>query len=352
MPELLRVSAGVKGRRFDVELHVEEGERVAIIGPNGAGKSTLLQLIAGSIRPTSGEVALHGRTIATPTRHVPPHQRRVAYVEQRPLLFPHMNVLENVMFGPLARRARRGDARQRALRELEAVGISDLVTRMPSQLSGGQAQRVSLARGLAFDPEIVLLDEPFAALDVSVTPELRRVLRKRLQGLTTVLVTHEMLDVVSLADRLVVLEEGHVVADGPVADVTGAPTTRFLADFVGLNLLYGEATGPDRMRVGSQEIVATPAEDVAVGTPARVTVEPQAISLHRRTPEGSPRNALQVSVVGLEPRGHVVGVGIELEGQRMQATLTPGAVEELQLMPGDDVIAVMKATQVQLHPGD
>ncbi|SDL21281.1 ABC transporter ATP-binding protein [Tessaracoccus oleiagri] len=351
MAEALTVSATIAGRGFDVDLTIAEGERVAVVGPNGAGKSTLLQLVAGSLRPTSGSVALGGREVASPTTYLPPHRRRVAYVEQRPLLFPHLDVLENVMFGPLARGVKRQAARARAVAELEATGCGDLVHRRPAQLSGGQAQRVSLARGLAFDPDVVLLDEPFAALDASVTPELRRLLRHRLHGLTTILVTHELLDVVTLADRIVALEDGGVVADGPVERVSASPSTQFLADLVGVNLLGGTVVAGNRLDLGVVELTGLYNDDLVPGHHGRATVAPDAISLHRSRPEGSPRNALRGSVVAIEPRGPVVGVTVDV-GQRLRASLTPAAVAELELSPGEEVVAVVKATQVRLHPGD
>lgn len=349
MPELLHLDAKVDVRGFEVQLDISQGERIAIVGPNGAGKSTLLQLIAGSLRPSAGEVRLRGEIVASPRRHVPPHLRRVTYVEQRPLLFPHLDALENVMFGPLSRGVRKAEARHRALRELAATGCAELADRRPAQLSGGQAQRVSLARGLAIDPELVLLDEPFAALDVTVTPELRSLLRARLEGQTTLLVTHEVLDVVTLADRVVVLEEGGIVADGPVEQVLTAPGTRFLADFVGLNLLHGTVTGADAIDLGGEALIGLHDDDLTPGGHARATVAPDAISLHRRAPEGSPRNALPVVVRGMEPRGPVVGVFVEVAGQQLRADLTPAAVAELELEVGDELIAVAKATQVRLH---
>ncbi len=176
MAELLLVDAEVAPRDIRLRLEVFEGQTVAVIGPNGAGKSTLLDLIAGSLRPTAGSVKVRGEEVSGSRRHLPPYRRRVSYVEQRPLLFPHLDVLGNVVFGPRSRGVPKAEARHRAMEELEAVGCADLAARPSSGLSGGQAQRVALARALAVDPDIVLLDEPFGALDATVTPELRRLL--------------------------------------------------------------------------------------------------------------------------------------------------------------------------------
>lgn len=264
------------------------------------------------------------------------------------MLFPHLNVRDNVAFGPRSRGVPKKQARSRALAELDATACGELAERNPSQLSGGQAQRVSLARALAIDPEILLLDEPFAALDVSVTPDLRRLLRDRLASQTALLVTHDFLDVVTLADRLIVVEEGRVVADGPVAEVCGAPPTRFLADFVGVNLLTGTAASETELRIGDQLLVGAEGSLVQ-GQPARATVAPNAVSVFLAPPEGSPRNVLSGTVDLIESRGSVVGVTVDISGQRLRADLTPAAVADLSLVPGLPVFAVVKATQIQLH---
>lgn len=343
--------AAVATRGFSATITLAPGERVAVVGPNGAGKSTLLGLIAGSLRPTTGILRLGGVPMAGEGRFVPPHCRRVAHVEQRPLLFPHLDVLGNVMFGPLARGVGRRQARRRALEELDATGCRELASRRVHQLSGGQAQRVALARGLAIDPDVVLLDEPFAALDVGVTPALRRLLRDRLEGLTTLLVTHELLDVVSLADRLIVVEDGCVVRDGPVEQLISAPSTRFLADFVGIGLLTGTALDAQHLDLGGAILTGMPDDTRAParGRPARATIAPDTIAIHRHDPHGSPRNALPARVESIEPRGAVVGVVVEVAGQRLRADLTPSAVAELALLPGEEIVVSVKATQVLLH---
>ncbi|MDF1487622.1 sulfate/molybdate ABC transporter ATP-binding protein [Tessaracoccus caeni] len=349
MTEFLSINARVDVRDVELRVAVREGETVAVVGPNGAGKSTLLHLIAGSLRPDSGSITLRGSELSGPTRHLPPHRRRFSFVEQHSLLFPHLSVLDNVAFGPRSRGVPKAEARARARVELEATACAELAERNPRQLSGGQAQRISLARALAIDPEILLLDEPFAALDVSVTPDLRRLLRERLADQTALLVTHDFLDVVTLADRVIVVEDGRVVADGPVAEVCAAPPTRFLADFVGVNLLTGTAAAGNELRVGDQILVGAE-PTLQQGHPARATVAPNAVSVFLTAPEGSPRNVLSGTVELIESRGSIVGVTVDVSGQRLRADLTAGAVAELSLVPGTPVYAVVKATQVQLHP--
>lgn len=369
MPDLLHVDAEVAERHARLRVSVGGGECVAVVGPNGAGKSTLLQLIAGSLRPSAGTVTLRGEVLSGDGVHVPVHRRRFSYVEQAAWLFPHLNVLDNVAFGPRSRGVSKAGARERARRELEAAGVAELGPRRPNTLSGGQAGRVAIARALAIDPEIVLLDEPFAALDARVTPQLRALLRSRLAGRSAVIVTHDLLDVVTLAQRIVVIEDGHVVADGPVDEVCSAPPTGFLAEFVGVNLLHGRAVEGDVLAVAGQRlrgmvdagrglsladgeaagVDGQPLPALVPGQEARATFAPSAVALHHELPGGSPRNALAVTVTAIEPRGARVAVALSIGHQRLRAELTPQAVAELNLVPGQRLYAVVKAVQVSLH---
>lgn len=350
MPDAVRIEARVEARGVDLDLGLREGEVAAVIGPNGAGKSTCIQLIAGALRPDVGTVSLAGRAVAGPGVFVPAHRRRVGYLEQRPLLFPHLGVLDNVAFGPRSRGVSAAKARARAETELAAVGLDGFGRRQVRELSGGQAQRVAIARALAIDPEIVLLDEPFAALDAAATPELRRLLRERLAGMTTVLVTHDPLDVLSLADGVAYLEVGRVVLQSGVDRVFQNPASRFLADFVGMNLLHGRVHG-DAVELDGGELVTGIAESALVTGQARAVFPPGAVSIFRRAPHGSPRNELPAVVTGVEDRGLVQRVSLRVAGQPIQADVTPSALRELSLRTGDEVVAVVKATQVALHPG-
>lgn len=331
-----------------MELSAVRGELTALVGPNGSGKSTCIQLVAGALQPDSGVIMIDGATVADARALVPAHRRRVGYLEQRPLLFPHLNVLDNVAYGPRARGLRRPAAQERAAAELAAVGAEHLTARRPRELSGGQAQRVAIARALAIDPDVVLLDEPFAALDATSTPDLRRLLRERLAGVTTLLVTHDLLDVLALADRIVVLERGRVVSSGPVDDVLTAPPTAFVADFVGVNLLHGTAVDATTLRLDDGPPVVGIGE-LRPGDMARATIAPDAVSLHRTAPGGSPRNLLGAEVSAFESRGPIVRVSVRLGAQTLRADLTAAAVAELELVPGATVFAVIKATQVHLH---
>lgn len=349
----MQVAASVVTRGFDAEVTLPAGTVTALVGPNGAGKSTCVQLVSGQLFPDAGRVTIDGVVVADGPRGVPTHRRSCAALQQRPLLFPHLDVLDNVAFGVQARGASRGAARARARLELEAVGAAAFAGRRPNTLSGGEAQRVALARALATDPTVVLLDEPFAALDVATSAATRTLLARRLvaSGATVVLVTHDPLDVWALADRLVALEAGRVVASGDVADLLGRPRTAFLARLSGVNLLQGSADG-DGVRVGADHVAGLwePTRIAQTGRRALATFAPAAVALYRAEPHGSPRNTWPVTVVGFEPRGATVRVVLVLsDGQRCDADLTAHSVAALGLQPGDAVHAQVKAAQVSLH---
>jgi molybdate transport system ATP-binding protein len=226
----LALAASVPDRGLDAALEVRAGETLALLGPNGAGKSTLLSLVAGLLRPHDGHVTLGGRVLTsvqdgTTRTWVAPHRRRVGLLDQRPLLFPHLSVADNVAFGPRSTGVRRAEAHATALRWLAAVGLEDRADTRATALSGGQAQRVAVARALAAAPDLLLLDEPLAALDVDVAPALRHRLREVLADQTAVIATHDVLDALLLADRVAVVEDGRVVEEGPTPAAPSRPAS-------------------------------------------------------------------------------------------------------------------------------
>jgi molybdate transport system ATP-binding protein len=345
----LSCSLRVLDRDVVADLEVGHGETVALLGPNGAGKSTLLSVVAGLLRPDEGHVVLEGRPLTRTGRRptwVPPHDRQVALLAQEPLLFPHLSVLDNVAFGPRSRGSRRSDSRATARRWLEEVGIADLADRRPSQVSGGQAQRAAVARALATDPRLLLLDEPLAALDVSVAPVVRQTLRRVLRDRTAVVVTHDVLDALLLADRVVVLEGGRVVEDGVTSEVLSRPRSSFAARIAGLNLVAGtwqhdQVHSRSPFALGGVVVGPPPAPGDAVVAVFR----PGAVSVHRERPGGSPRNVLPVTVTELHPLGDRVRV----RAGELSADVTPAAVGELELVPGSPTHFVVKATEVEVY---
>lgn len=214
MAEGLRLDAGVAARGVRVELAVAPGEILALIGPNGAGKSTSIQLVAGALRPDDGEVAIGAATVADARGFVPANRRRVGYLEQRPLLFPHLSVLDNVAYGPRSRGVGKVEARARAERELAAVGLAGFERRRPRELSGGQAQRVAIARALVHSPAVVFADEPTGALDQATGTEVMQVLTAACQanGASLVLVTHDV-QVAQWCARQLALLDGRIDSD-------------------------------------------------------------------------------------------------------------------------------------------
>ncbi|HEY5149491.1 MAG TPA: ATP-binding cassette domain-containing protein [Mycobacterium sp.] len=354
----LHVAATVAARRLDVEFGVAAGEVLAVLGPNGAGKSTTLHVIAGLVRPDTGVVRVGGRTLTDTAAgiQVATHDRRVGLLLQDPLLFPHLSVQANVEFAPRSRGAGRAQARAAATRWLAELGISELAGRNPGQLSGGQAQRVAIARALAAEPEVLLLDEPLAGLDVAVAASVRAVLRHvaAAAGRATVLITHDLLDVLTLADRVMVLEAGEVAEIGPVAEVLAAPRSLFGARIAGVNVVRGTLDGPHALR-GADGTVwqGTPAEDLT-DLPAVVAVfPPAAVAVYRDRPAGSPRNCVKVAVAEL----HTTGATVRVRGDEqadgapgLAADITAEAAADLRLAAGDSVWFTVKAQEVALHP--
>jgi molybdate transport system ATP-binding protein len=349
----LRLRAAVPERGVELELAVPEGRTLALLGPNGSGKSTLLSVLAGLLVPDAGEAVLGERTLLQVEagrgvrQWVPAHRRRVALLAQEPLLFPHLDVLGNVAFGPRSAGLPRREAEAIARRCLATVDTADLADRPARALSGGQAQRVALARALATDPELLLLDEPLASLDVDVAGAVRQTLGRVLAGRTAIVVTHDVLDVALLADEVAVLADGRVVERGPVAGVLRTPRSAFAASLFGLNMLTGSAVGPDALRTAGGWVVHGQADTALVpGEPAIAVFRPAAVSVHRVVPSGSPRNILAGPIESLAPQGHLVRVGTG----EVRADITPAAVAELALRVGEPVHLAVKAAEVALYP--
>lgn len=334
---------------LDLELSAAPGEVVVLLGPNGAGKTTTLRSLAGLTVLERGRVELFGEVLddVATRRHVPVEHRPIGFVFQDYRLFPHLTAQANVEFGLRSRGVRRGEARARAAGWLERVGLGEAGNSRPGQLSGGQAQRVALARALACEPRLLLLDEPMAALDAATRSGLRTDVRRHLAafGGCTVVVTHDPLDAMVLADRLVVIEEGQVVQQGSPAQVARHPATQYVARLVGLNLLSGEADGY-RVSLKGGGVLAV--ADEAHGD-VLVAVRPDAVALFRTRPDGSPRNVFATTVAGIEMHGDRVRVALDGPMQLL-ADITPSALADLALAPGSEVWAAVKASETAVYP--
>ena len=369
----LQVAFELADRDVVVDLEVEAGRTTALIGPNGSGKSTVCSVVAGLLDAENGQVVLGGRVLDGPGGFVRAGRRRVALLSQEPGVFAHMSVLGNVVFALRCQGVSRAEATRRARAELAAVGADHLASRPGGALSGGQAARVALARALATGPRLLVLDEPMAALDVTARQEMRRLVARRCaeEGLTLLLVTHDVLDLTALAEDVVVLDRGRVVEQGPTARVLSAPRSDFVAHLTGTAVLTGvvdgDAEAPGLRLPSGQVVHGRPREDATdghvgeqghrddhdevlhPGAPGIALVPPDAVALYRQAPHGSPRNVLTGRVTGLERSGALVSVRLELEeGQRLSAAVTAGAVAELGITEGRQVCCVIKAVQVRI----
>jgi molybdate transport system ATP-binding protein len=337
----------------------ETGETVALLGPNASGKSTLVAILAGLLRPEGGRVELEGVVLDDVARHVSPDDRDVGILFQDLRLFPHLSALENVAFPLRARGVAKEEARGRASDALERFEVGARAPARPGELSGGEVQRVALARATVFSPRLLLLDEPTSALDVGARARFRPLLARTLRSFTgiRVLVTHDPVEAMTLADRIVVLEAGRVTQTGTPEDVRRAPRTPYAAELVGVNLFTGRLErlpdGAGRLTAAEGEVIVAWPEGFDEMEEITATLHPADVSLHRSRPEGSPRNVLE---------GRVVDVAIEGERARVRvdarpplvAEITRGSVERLGLSDGAPVWASFKAVEVRLvlpsHP--
>ncbi|MBA8804537.1 molybdate transport system ATP-binding protein [Nocardioides ginsengisegetis] len=310
--------------RLDATITADAGDVVAVIGPNGAGKTTLLRALAGLV-PAAGQVSVGGRSWTSPPVLV--RDRNLGFVFQDQSLFPHLSALDNVAFGLRSRGTSRAEADATARAWLERFGVGDLAARRPRELSGGQAQRVAIARALAPAPDLLLLDEPFAGLDVGVATALRIELARHLASYDGValLVTHDAIDALTLADRVLVLDEGVVAQTGAPRDVAARPVTDHVARLVGLNVIREGETFR--------------------------SFSPSAVTVSLGQPEGSARHRWHGAVLGLAPHGDAVRVLVAAD-RELIADVTPAAAAELGLAPGREVWLSVKQTAVETWSRD
>ena len=329
--------AKVAKRGFDVSFSLDDGDTLAVLGPNGAGKSTLLNLISGLLAPDSGHADLDGDVLFSVGAERKrtwraPHTRGVSLLAQEALLFPHLSVLDNVAFGPTSSGVKKSAAHVAARTWLAEVDAAELERRKPAQLSGGQSQRIAVARALAAEPKLLLLDEPMAALDIAVAPALRRTLRRVLENRTAIIVTHDILDAYTLADRVIVIDNGRIVEDGPTRRVLEQPRNAFTANITGLNLLTGIRTAHGLRTEDGVELETTAAPNLALGTGCTAAVRPSDAHISISLPAGG-GNALPATITDLEPRGDLVRV----RASTFAADLSPALVADLDLSNGSQV---------------
>ncbi len=334
----------------DVSLGIRKGELVCFLGPSGCGKTTLLRIIAGLEVQSAGTMAQAGRDIS----RLPPMDRDYGIVFQSYALFPNLPVAQNVAYGLVNRRMPRL-AREARVKELLAlVGMPDAGPKFPSQLSGGQQQRVAIARALATSPGLLLLDEPLSALDARVRVRLRGEIRSLQQrvGITTILVTHDQEEALSMADRIVVMKDGGIEQIGTPAEVYGRPATPFVADFVGkTNLLPATRSGSDRVQVGEQRFECPVAAELANGAALRLFFRPEDVKV--RGVNGATPNSAAAVVEKVEFLGAYSRITFRLNGidQPLTADLSLNDMAEFHPKPGDTLRVAVPPDRLRVFEG-
>ncbi|MFJ3103672.1 ABC transporter permease [Streptomyces sp. NPDC086835] len=327
----------------ELTLDAAPGTTIAVVGPNGAGKTTLLRALLGLTPRAHAALRLGDTDVSA----LPPHRRGVAWVPQDGALFPHLSALGNTAYGLRSRGISRAEARRSAQEWLERLGVGHLAARRPAQLSGGQAQRVALARALAARPRLLLLDEPLAALDQTTRAQVRHTLRGHLDsfGGVCLIVTHDPVEAVSLADRVLVLDDGRAVQDAPPAEVTRHPRSPWVARMLGRNAWPGTAVaGGIELGGGGRLVVADP---LTPGADVLAIIAPEAVSVHRERPGGSPRNVWPGTVREITTVGSRLRVLVTSpHAPDLVAEITPQAAAELGLAEGESVWTGVKATEV------
>jgi sulfate transport system ATP-binding protein len=322
-----------------VDLRVESGELIALLGPSGSGKTTLLRIIAGLEPADAGSIHFDGADATTDSVR----ERRVGFVFQHYALFRHMNVFENIAFGlrvrPRRDRPSEAEIRERVQRLLKLIQLDSLAARYPSQLSGGQRQRVALARALAVEPRVLLLDEPFGALDAKVRKELRRWLRRLHDELhvTSVFVTHDQDEALELADRVVIMNEGKIVQVGSPEEVYAKPASPFVLDFLGDVNVWHCRIENGRVLVGDVHVEVPAGKAPAEGT-GKLYVRPHAVTL---APAGGGAQGLPATIAHVNRAGPIVRVDLKTAwGDAARVDLSPDAFDRLQVSAGSDVVLV------------
>ncbi|MEV8253057.1 ABC transporter ATP-binding protein [Rhodoglobus sp. NPDC076762] len=392
---------------LDASVTVAPGETLALLGPNGSGKSTLLAVIAGLLTPERGTVSVDGRVLTEVPQLggaqsgggrqgggrmtvVPAHRRRIGLLGQDPLLFPHLSALENVTFGLRSHGRLRShgmkaaEARERASEWLAAVGMSEFAARKPAELSGGQQQRVAIARVLATEPDVLLFDEPMAALDVQNASLVRTLLRECLAARVstthtgidgrppiapaTIVVTHDVVDAMVLADRVAIMDAGRIIDSGAVARVLGEPVNQFAATLVGLNVLHGIVESSQLVRLADGR--GLPVEGVVpeVGAEVSIAFPPSAVTLRRESSGSDPAAAAtarptasgSTASAPLQPHDWLAtvellepglkGIRVTLHGDTVVAEASPADLLAHDIAPGDPVVASVDPAQITVYP--
>jgi len=334
----------------DISLEIQEGEFVCFLGPSGCGKTTLLRAIAGLDIQTTGSVEQAGKDIST----LPPSERDFGIVFQSYALFPNMSVAKNIAYGLENRKTSKAAVRERVEELLELVGLPEQGDKYPAQLSGGQQQRIALARAIAVSPGLLLLDEPLSALDAKVRGHLRHEVKdlQRRLGITTVMVTHDQEEALTMADRIVVMDQGRIEQIGTPLEIYREPRTSFVADFIGtMNFVSGTVCGSGRARFGQLEL-ACDTDGMADGTTVTIAVRPEDIVIQGVSP--GQENSYEARVRALEFLGSFVRADLESEitgEDRLRADLSINLMRHQSIADGDSVTVCLPRERIRIYPG-
>lgn len=330
----------------NISLTINEGEFVCFLGPSGCGKTTLLRAIAGLDIQTSGQIEQAGRDVSA----LPPAERDFGIVFQSYALFPNLTVHKNIAYGLENRRLKRAEVNRRVLELLALVGLSDQARKYPAQLSGGQQQRVALARALATSPGLLLLDEPLSALDAKVRAHLRQEVKslQRQLGVTTIMVTHDQEEALTMADRIVVMKDGAIEQVGPPLQVYREPASVFVADFIGaMNFAPGVISGPGAVRLGEWNLNCD-INGFPHGAPVTIAIRPEDIVLGEVT--GDMENSLPARIDGLEFLGSFVRARLATQTPaRLQADLSINLVRRLNIDQGASLSIQLPKERIRLY---
>ena len=347
MIEIRDLEVSVGDFRIQVDkLRIEKGDYLIIVGPTGAGKTILLETIAGFHRVKRGKIILNGRDIT----YLSPQERGVSMVYQDYMLFPHMTVEENIGY-PL--KIRKMEWRRRVKELAEDLGIKHLLRRYPKTLSGGEKQRVALARAVIIEPELLLLDEPFSALDPNMRDSARKIVKDFIEnlGISTIHVTHDFSDAWIMGNKMGVMRNGKIVRFGLIDEVFSSPQDDFVARFLGAtNILRGIATSrkDGLLEVDVKNVKIYTTDNADVGEEVLLSIRPENIVLSYTTPETSQRNVLPAEIEDIHMEGHIAWLILKIDGIEMKAMLTPNAVESMNLEKGKMVYASFKAAATKI----
>lgn len=318
---------------LNIDLEIEKNETIALLGPNGSGKSTLLKLIAGIEKLNSGILKLEGKILDDSKNSLTPTLRRIGWVPQNQLIFDHLTVSQNIGFSPKS-------SKEKVSHLIDNFALSHLKNRKASDCSGGESQRVAIARAIASEPNLLLLDEPFTALD----NESRQIVNRALETMdipATLIVTHDLQEAVSLSKQLIILEEGEIKQVGTLSEIRIRPTTLYSASLTGLNFVKAYANGLTAKDESGNTFVLSE----SMNGPVNITISPKAIALHKKKPEGSPRNVWEARISGIHTVFEHVRITFS-DNFNLVAEVTPNAVEVLDLKTGDEIWVSIKATEL------